>query len=198
MYSHVIALVFDTTSSNTGVRSGSATFIELELEIAVLWLACRHHIHELHIRHVWNAVGGEARSPVEPLLNRFQQEWNEIEHQETTDIVYFDWPMDSSSTVFECAKSTLHWGEICLAKETFPREDYRELLELTVIYLGGHLPGKPKVVFRKPGAAHHRARFMHNEIYFLKMQLLSERFGMNQEEREAVKRMADYIRCSVS
>ncbi len=45
---------------------------------------------------------------------------------------------------------------------------------------------------RKPGA-HHRARFMHIAIYVLKMQLMSERFKMSQEELNQLKKLSDYI-----
>ena len=38
-----------------------------------------------------------------------------------------------------------------------PRDDYRELLELTIIFVGESLPGG--VVFKRPGAFHH-ARWM--------------------------------------
>ena len=41
------------------------------------------------------------------------------------------------------------WGTECLEKEIFPREDYRELLELTVLFLGGSVY---PFSFRKPGS----------------------------------------------
>ena len=58
---------------------------------------------------------------------------------------------------------------------TWDREDYRELLELVVIYLGGVvkrvrkkevIPIAAEDVIRKPGAIH-RARFMASCIYHL-------------------------------
>ncbi len=41
--------------------------------------------------------------------------------------------------------------------------------------------------------AHHHARFMAYGIYYLKMQLLSEKFQMSVKERRNVKRMADFV-----
>lgn len=67
---NVIGLVFDTTASNTGIHRGCATLLEQQLGRAVLWLACRHHFYELHIKHVWSAVIGDSNSPIEPLLKR--------------------------------------------------------------------------------------------------------------------------------
>ncbi len=75
-------------------------------------------------------------------------------------------------------------------KNTFRREDYRELLELTIIYLGGSTSWKFKL--RKPGA-HHHARFMAYAIYFLKIELMSERFSLDQNELNKSKRMAQCI-----
>lgn len=81
---------------------------------------------------------------------------------------------------------------MCLMDNVFPREDYRELMELTVIFLGGTCPPPRKFEFRKPGAYHH-ARFMHKEIYYLKMFLLSHRFNLYDVEQDQVRRMAVFI-----
>ena len=50
-HSCIIGISWDTTSSNTGIWQGSATLFEKELGNSVMWLACRHHIGELHIKH---------------------------------------------------------------------------------------------------------------------------------------------------
>lgn len=87
------------------------------------------------------------------------------------------------------------WAKKCLTDNVFPREDYKELVELTVIFLSGELPSRGNNTvfhFKKPGA-HHRARFMHNELYFLKIYMLSERFEMTERELDCVHRMAQYI-----
>ena len=47
-----------------------------------------------------------------------------------------------------------------------PREDYRELLELAVIFLGGQ-PARG-VRFMEPGAMHH-ARWMSKALYSVKI-----------------------------
>ena len=48
----VVGLVFDTTSSNTGIWKGACTLIEETCDRAKLWIACRHHIYNLHIKYV--------------------------------------------------------------------------------------------------------------------------------------------------
>lgn len=151
-------------------------------------MACRHHIFELHTRHVWESISGKPDRPIKPLLKRFQTEWDQLD-KSTEDLNLYEWPSKSSAFYYFAAE-VRKWGEHCLEAETFPREDYRELLELTVVYLGGSTTRK--LFIRKPGA-HHRARFMHNEIYFLKMELMAKRFSLSQEELRNVHAMAEYV-----
>jgi hypothetical protein len=101
--------------------------------------------------------------------------------RDTHNLCLFEWPDDEESFSFQQGRKVLDWGQSHLASQSFPREDYRELIELTVIFLGGTLPAGRNFQFRKPGA-HHRARFMHIAIYALKMQMLSERFQLDQNE----------------
>ena len=54
------------------------------------------------------------------------------------------------------ATKSLEYLQSCLQNNVFPREDYRELLELSILYLGGCLPN---FKFQTPGPVHH-ARFM--------------------------------------
>ena len=48
---NIIGTCFDTTASNTGARQGAAILIESQLKRAILYLACRHHHCESHIKH---------------------------------------------------------------------------------------------------------------------------------------------------
>lgn len=141
----VIGLVFDTTSSNTGRFKGSATAIETTLKKAVMWLACRHHVYEIHVEHVSDHFMGKRNSPSESLFVRFQKEWAELD-LDTSTLILFDFDVDKE--LQEVAFEVVQWGQECLENETFPREDYRELLELTVLFLGGSVF---PFSFRKPG-----------------------------------------------
>ena len=74
-----IALVFDTTASNTGRQNGAVIGIEKHLNKSLLWLACRHHVYEVHIKHVSDAITAGARnSPSEGIFLRFQKEWSKF------------------------------------------------------------------------------------------------------------------------
>ena len=89
----------------------------------------------------------------------------------------------------EEAMAVLSWAEAELAKNTWPREDYRELLRLTIATLGGVVPG---FQFLQPGPDHH-ARWMSKCLYYLKMKLLSNVFTMSEEEKSEVEEISPFI-----
>ena len=78
----VEALVFDTTASNTGIWKGSTTRFEKMLHRSVFWLACRHHIPELFVKHANTIVRGESKGPDDPLFKKFAKNFNFINLEE--------------------------------------------------------------------------------------------------------------------
>ena len=60
-----------------------------------------------------------------------------------------------------------------LEKGDFIRGDYQELAEISVVMLGGKLPGDKPMVWKKPGATH-KARFMAFGLLILKIFAFSE------------------------
>ena len=186
----VIGMSFDTTSSNSGIRNGCCSLMEIKLARALLWCACRHHTSELHVKHAWQAIRGDrVVGPEEQLFKKFQADWETID-RDTNDLNLFEWP-EKSTELFNQAENVLNWAKVCIEKKTFPREDYRELIELIFVYLGGQLPVR-KFFLRRPGAMHH-ARFMSKSLYLLKMELLSERINFSVEERRQINKMARFI-----
>lgn len=81
----LVGFCFDTTASNTGVRAGSATIIQNELKRRLLWLSCRHHMYELHIKHAFTKLFGERTGPGDLLFKWFQSTWHETNH-DTNDL----------------------------------------------------------------------------------------------------------------
>ena len=79
----IIGMSFDTTASNTGVRQGACARLETHLKKALLWLACRRHVLELHIKHVAQ-VAAETISdrrqtgPTHTVFKRMQDRWPEL------------------------------------------------------------------------------------------------------------------------
>ena len=52
----IIACCFDTTSSNSGINSGSCVLLQQLLNRQLLWLACRHHIPELILKAAFQSL----------------------------------------------------------------------------------------------------------------------------------------------
>ncbi|KAG0723732.1 hypothetical protein GWK47_042055 [Chionoecetes opilio] len=71
-----------------------------------------------------------------------------------------------------------------------PRDDYKELAELSILFLGGALP---KTSIRSPGALH-RARWMARIIYALKMILFREQLTgvVTPREMSALQRFSSF------
>ena len=159
------ALCFDTTSSNTGRISGACTLVEQQhVGRNVLQLACRHHIHEIMLEETFSTTIGPSSGPEIQLFKRFKAFWPNAVH--TDYLPGIEVPV-VASVVADVLVETKAFivNQLDLIHQC---EDYRELLELALIFLGD-APGCG-IHFRKPGAIH-RARFMASLIYSLKMYL---------------------------
>ena len=139
---------------------------------SALCLACRHHIPELHIKHANEVVRGPSDGPDDKIFKEFKKQWNSIDLEERD---LWTWPDNINDWRYVRANEVLIWAESHMRNATWPREDYRELLELVVVYLGGTVKRvqKNKLVnveayIRKPGALH-RARFMASCLYLIKI-----------------------------
>ena len=75
----VVAMCFDTTSSNTGHRTGACVLLEQNLGRDFLHLACRHHVMELILAAAFQAVMGSTSGPQVLLFKRFQAKWEYID-----------------------------------------------------------------------------------------------------------------------
>ena len=128
------AVVFGTTASNTGQWRGSATLVEVMLQRSLLWLACRHHIPELFIKHANTAIRGPSKGPDDPLFKEFKAFFGFINLDNRT---VWKWPTSVRDRRHQRAGDILVWADRHMQRATWPREDYRELLELEVLYLGG-------------------------------------------------------------
>ena len=69
---YLCGLSFDTTAANTGEWNGACVGIEEALGTPLLWLPCRHHVHELHVKHAAAAVGRPTKSPEDALHGRLK------------------------------------------------------------------------------------------------------------------------------
>lgn len=153
----------------------------------ILWLACRRHVGELHVARAVEAATGATKDPGMQLFRRLKAEWKEIQI-DYEDLVKFDYN-SVAPHLQGIAKNVLTWGLKELEKGTFPRDDYKELLELVIISLGGEVEG---FTFKLPGPDHH-ARWMSKCIYCIKLRLLCKVFNMTAEENLQVEQITEFV-----
>jgi hypothetical protein len=176
----VIAMSFDTTAANTGRLNGSCTLLEQKLDKMLLWLACRHHVLEVLCGDVFKSLFGTASGPNVSLFKRFQECWPNIDqsaYKPCTEIRVRDDLEILNNDVINFLVELLN-GKA----EKLPREDYKELLELTLIFLGQTPPRG--IHFRVPGAFHH-ARWMSKLLYAFKIILFQSQFKLTKHESNA-------------
>ena len=78
----------------------------------------------------------------------------------------------------------------CELLKNIVRDDYRELIDLSVIFLGGDEEKKLKI--RPPGAMH-QARWMARAIYSSKICLLQSHFKISMKEKQALRDVCLFI-----
>src|SRR6218665_2466655 len=136
---NVKALSFDTTASNSGIRAGAAVLIEQKIDKALLYLACRHHIFEAVLGDVFNSLARPSTGPDILLFKRFKEAWPSMVHDRIADGM----SDEKTATIFNNNKVMMtdaaEFAVSCLQKESQPRDDYRKLFELSLIYMG-HIP----------------------------------------------------------
>ena len=95
------------------------------------------------------------------------------------------------------ANEILLWADYHMQHGMWPRQDYRQLLELVVIYLGGMVKRVQngnlvpvEVTIRRPGAIH-RARFLASSLYFLKICLYQTQFETSLKKDALI--LGEYI-----
>ena len=178
--SNVAGLSFDTTSSNTGWISGACVRIQQTLGRSLLFLACRHHVFELVIAAVFVKCMGVSDGPDIRIFRRFKEQWAFINQQHYQD---FSSHEGAAEQLADIKERTIQFIHNQLSQQQ-PRDDYREMLELCLIYLGD----RPErgVRFRAPGAIH-QARWMAKVIYALKIWLFRSQFKLTAKEERGLR-----------
>ncbi|KAG0720272.1 hypothetical protein GWK47_048864 [Chionoecetes opilio] len=120
---------------------------------------------------------GPSSGPEIQLFKRFVKWWPLANQASSKPL---DDPVDGADKII----ATCH----ALLKEKQPRDDYREMVQLTIIVLGGEVEAN----IRKPGA-YHRARWMAKVIYTLKITLFREEFALTKHEKRELIRFTTFI-----
>ena len=188
--SYIISMGFDTTSSNTGVHKGACTLLQQMLNRNLLWMACRHHILELVIGSTFKTLFGDTKSPECTLFKDLKKSWDSL------DLNSFTLP-DIPSSYQKDEEELLEYINSLLSPDNvrnLPRGDYKELLELSKVILGGIIERNKGYVYKiqRPGADHH-ARWMAKSIYILKMTLLRHQLDLHWQTKRKVEKMSLFV-----
>jgi len=176
----VEAMCFDTTSSNTGRINGACVIIEQLLCRDLLHLACRHHILELIAGAAFKTVVTSSSAPEIQLFKRFRDHWEFIDQAKYEDACTDD---ITASGIEDVKEELIHFIESALLTKQ-PRSDYKELLELALLFLGAS-PSQ-KIQFKAPGANHH-ARWMAKIIYSFKIWMFRKQFKLTAREQTGLR-----------
>lgn len=184
----VEAVCFETENTNTGEKNGAAACLEKRLGRKLIWLPCRHHIFELIGKDIFivKVMNNETKEPNVEIFKRLKNSWKSI------DKTKFE-PGTEDLIVAMCISDEIcdEIVNFCLEHlEKGYRDDYRELLELVVIFLGRHIPGGNRL--RKPSAMHH-ARWLSKAIYSLKIFILREQFEFKEGELDGIRDVCIFV-----
>lgn len=91
---NIIGMSFDTTASNAGLIQGVCTRIEREFGRTLLWLACRHHTHELILKGGFEKCCSLPSSgPDIQIFRKFQSLWATLDKKLYTTMLDKDTPV---------------------------------------------------------------------------------------------------------
>lgn len=176
----------DTTASNTGRFNGACVLLEQILERELLLFSCRHHVYELVLKSVFETkIKQVTSSPDIPIFKKFRDNWKNINTNKIDLCLDF-----VNERVSETQVTSLLLYYKTKLNNTFIRGDYRELVELCVVFLGGDLEQKIKI---KPPGAMHQARWMARAIYSLKISLFRSQYKLNAKDKEALQDVCLFI-----
>jgi len=130
----VNAMCFDTTASNTGRRSWACGVIEIRLGKNLLHLACRHHVYEIVAWDVFKHCFGPSSGPdfgLFCILMAFGHNRSQFETANDDPIC-----VEVLMKLLRLNYDVISFAKQALLSSQQTRDDYLELLELTVLYLG--------------------------------------------------------------
>ena len=141
---------------------------------------------ELALGSAFEAASGKSSSPNVILFKRFQQNWafiNQSCYQPGSTYKHL------KKHILPVLTDILSFANAEL-RVKHPRDDYLELLELTLIFSEETLPGG--IVFKRPGAIHH-ARWMSKVLHCLKIWLFRDQFNLTKEEDLKSERFVCFV-----
>lgn len=184
IFNKVSAMGFDTTSSYTGQNTGACILLQHKLDRKLIKFACRHHMLEIVLKHVFEVKHSETSGPEVPIFNRFAATWQNLDHRSFKSGL--EDPIVRSKISNADCEAIKNFCNQQLQQTQIPA-DYKELLQLTITFLG-EVGGS----FRTPGPTSH-ARFMGKGIYTLKIYLFREQFTLTQRELNGLRDICIFL-----
>ena len=192
-FSSIAALVFDTTSLNTGHRSGIVVRLETEFGRSLLQLACRHHIYELVCGASCSVVYGATTGPKEPVFQKLIDNWESLDLKKYSKLKLSRNQRELSLIVNQIVPFLQDW--LLNSCKGNLRHDYLQLATLFLLFLGGSMPESMNhATIKDPGALHH-ARWMSKALYTLKIALFRDQLEdiYEAEQLEEIYSLAIFL-----
>ena len=163
---NIINMVFDNTASNTGHLIAACVCIQKQLDRALLWSGCRHHVGEVVLSHIFEDLNIEtSKSPDISMFLKFRKHFDALDT--TTPLIDIS-TLEVDEPAAQAIKQWKSYSMTVLRGDFIPaRDDYNELIQLCTIFLGE----KVSFSWRRPGALH-KARWMAKMLYAFKICLL--------------------------
>lgn len=182
----IVAMCFDTTNVNAGAINGACTILQQKLKLFLLYLACRHHIYEIFLGAAFQAKFPTTSGPSVLMFTRLRKEWKNIDQTK-----YEPGMRDrhiKNVITDEVRDELVNFCNNEL-ENRFTRDDYKELLQLTLIFLG---EDRGIIRFRAPGADSH-AWWMSKAIYSLKIFMFSNQFDLSKKDFDGIRDVCLFI-----
>ena len=129
---------------------------------------------EVILLSVFTAVLGGTTRPCVKVFKRFQSQWHVINKEN------FDLPDEAEFQGIHHSRKEAKQTYTKLFETTFPRDDYRELLELCMIFVGGSEKSNISKKFRAPGGVSN-ARWMSKAMFSIKIAIFRRQFTLPPE-----------------
>lgn len=170
--------------------TGACVRIKAFLGHSLLWLACRHHIHKVVLKHAFEQCCGSSSGPEILIFKGFQEQWG------FTDWTSYHTLLDQEKPLDDFSES--QWlvmvdflGKV-LGDGSHPCKDYGELLRLCLLFHGGNISSLREFCFRSPGA-YHQARWMIEAIYAIKIVLFENQLKLTHHMARGLQKVALFI-----
>lgn len=183
----IVGLVCDTESTNTGPQNGTCALVENALEVDLLYLMCRHHIKEIHLKDVFTAIFGTSQASYITNFDVLLDNWDHIKNtgflyspMDNEDLMRDEWFQDKIRETVELI------GFHASSKNI--RDDYAELNDLVLKFLGARTQETFKVV-----GARNNARWMARIIYAMKTYLFRDYLDLDEDFIVLLERFCNFV-----